>query len=698
MADTAEKVETLELKDIKPVPDVYHAYTKAIQDAVTPIVIDNGSYNCRAGWASNENPMMVFRNLIAKPRKERGKKDGETQIGNDITNIEAVRFQLKQQFDRNVVVHYETQEQIFDHIFSHLGIDTEGRVGHPIVITEPYLNPNYSRALMSELLFECYQVPGVCYAVDALCGFQGGDHTEGLVVVLGHHCTHVLPVLGGRVDGAQARRLAVGGHHVTCYLHRLLQLKYPAHSQAITLTRAEELLHEHCYLSAGDRNYCDEVWQWADCDYYERNVIRVQLPYQAALGGSGAGSSEDQQRQRRQELKRRLLEINARKREEKLAEDEEHLNQLLAVQDVEAEGDEQELERSLVWFNLQNTDELRKAIKDVQQRIEKTRQRIVAANTADDSVIEETKPKPSSKPGLMAPVEGGEAAVAEWVASLRMRRQQLMERRTARKQRLADMAKRRTVAAQERMRLISQLAGGGGGSGSGEGGSGRRGGKDDDFGARDEDWDVYKAINKEGGDSDSEEETEKLLELEEALRLHDPQWGRGQSGTAEGGVGEAHQLHVGIERLRATECLFQPHLVGCAQAGLAELIEFVLNRYDTETQARLAGNVFVTGGCARIPGLEARLTKELLEMRPFQSHFKVTLHGGGGADASLGAWKGARRLANEPDFRQRFMTSRQDYLERGADYFREHRASNVYVPTPVVIPITQATDNMSIDQ
>lgn len=52
----------------------------------------------------------------------------------------------------------------------------------------------------------------------------------------------------------------------------------------------------------------------------------------------------------------------------------------------------------------------------------------------------------------------------------------------ARRQRKKDLAQRRTAAAQERMRLISQLA--------------RKDKKDDNFGSRDEDWDVYKAINK----------------------------------------------------------------------------------------------------------------------------------------------------------------------------------------------------------
>lgn len=62
-----------------------------------------GSYECRVGWASNEDPMMIFRNLIAKPRREKVKKDGElpliqpNQIGNDIVNIEAMRYQLRTQ-------------------------------------------------------------------------------------------------------------------------------------------------------------------------------------------------------------------------------------------------------------------------------------------------------------------------------------------------------------------------------------------------------------------------------------------------------------------------------------------------------------------------------------------------------------------------------------------------------------------------
>ncbi len=47
------------------------------------------------------------------------------------------------------------------------------------------------------------------------------------------------------------------------------------------------------------------------------------------------------------------------------------------------------------------------------------------------------------------------------------------------------------------------------------------------------------------------------------------------------------------------------------QAGLAETVQFILGKFAEETADRLANNVFVTGGLASLPGLTARLHKEL---------------------------------------------------------------------------------------
>ncbi|KAG8234176.1 hypothetical protein J437_LFUL007336, partial [Ladona fulva] len=187
---------------------------------------------------------------------------------------------------------------------------------------------------------------------------------------------------------------------------------------------------------------------------------------------------------------------------------------------------------------------------------------------------------------------------------------EILDRQHQRRQRRQDMARRRTAAAQERMRLISELArkektkkrpGGGGGCNI-------SGGDTDTFGMRDEDWDVYKAINREGGDSDSEEEHERLTEIEETLRRHDPEHlrsgdGNPRSGGASMDPAEGHQLHVGVERIRAPEILFQPHMLGIDQGGLSEVIECVIRQFSPEIQKELVNNVFVTGGPAALPGL-----------------------------------------------------------------------------------------------
>lgn len=650
---------TVDIRDVKITPDPIHSYSKQIRSSGTPLVIDNGSYQCRVGWAVNADPLMIFKNIIAKPRKERGKKDGETQVGNDIVNIEAVRFQLKTQFDRNVVTHFEAQEQVFNYMFTHLGIDTEGSVNHPIVVTEAFLNPNYSRHLMSELLFECYGVPNVCYGVDALFSLlQNQKNLEtALIVNCGYHTTHILPFIEGQVDPTRARRINIGGFHITNYLHRLLQLKYPAHYTAITPSRAEELVHEQTFIA---EHYLEELERWADSDYYDAHVLRVQLPYTATPVASGL--SVEQQRERRRELARRLVEINARKREERLAEDEEQLNQLLAVQDLVEEGEEEEFQQALDSYGLSNLTDLQKMISQLQTRIEKTRQKIVAANTAEEPIVEE----PKSKTKIHKPKDQEE--FDSWIADIRHKRQEILDRRNARRQRRQDMARRRTAAAQERMRLISQLA--------------RKEKRDDTFGMRDEDWDVYKAINKEGGDSDSEEET-KLLELEEVLRQHDPEFEDTSAGNA-ATTAETHQLHVGVERLRAPEILFQPSMIGSGEAGLAETIEFMLRSFSPEVQSALVANVFLTGGCSSLPGLEARLRRELQEMRPFNSKFNVT----SASNASLDAWHGARSFAASDDF-PRYSLCRQDYDEQGGDYLKEHIASNIYYPSPMPLLQTE---------
>lgn len=52
-----------------------------------------------------------------------------------------------------------------------------------------------------------------------------------------------------RLDALNSKRVNVAGSQAASYLQRLLQLKYPGHLAAITLSRMEELLHGHSYAA-----------------------------------------------------------------------------------------------------------------------------------------------------------------------------------------------------------------------------------------------------------------------------------------------------------------------------------------------------------------------------------------------------------------------------------------------------------------
>ncbi|CAN9515779.1 unnamed protein product [Ophioblennius macclurei] len=381
MASTHAPVcQIFSFQDCKTSPDpLLELPAQCLTSPPTPIVIDNGSFQTRAGWAAAgagcDAPRLLFRSVAARSR---GAARSETQIGNDIPNLEPLRWLLKSQFDRNVVVNFEIQELIFDYVFNHLGLSSEGSVQHPIVLTEAPCNPLHCRQMMSELLFECYQVPFVTYGVDGLYSFYHNterslqsSHT-GIVLSSGYHCSHILPVIDGKLDSVNCKRVNVAGGQAAAYLQRLLQLKYPGHLAAITLSRMEELLHEHSYTAV---DYHEELEKWRSPEFYEREVHRMQLPFTGKVPG-GCVSAEERQERRAQQL-RRLQEINARRREEKLQQDQERLDRLMGVQELLEDGLLDQFHKSLVELNMDSAEELQSYINKLQLAVEQARQKLL---------------------------------------------------------------------------------------------------------------------------------------------------------------------------------------------------------------------------------------------------------------------------------------------------------------------------------
>jgi len=191
-------------------------YASRFRGTATPVVIDNGSHQCRVGWGSEDDPRLMFHSLVAKPRAKKDEADGVV-VGNDIQSGTLAKYIIKSPHEGGVVTSWESQEYLLDHAFSCMGIDTEGSVQHPVVMTEAFCNLNVCRARMNELLFEAYGAPFVAYGVDSLFSHYLNNREAalagyGLILSSGHHGSYVLPLIGGRVDASNGLRWVHARH------------------------------------------------------------------------------------------------------------------------------------------------------------------------------------------------------------------------------------------------------------------------------------------------------------------------------------------------------------------------------------------------------------------------------------------------------------------------------------------------------
>jgi actin-related protein 5 len=252
----------------------------------------------------------------------------------------------------------------------------------------------------------------------------------------------------------------------------------------------------------------------------------------------------------------------------------------------------------------------------------------------------------------------------------------------------ADLGNRKSLASQLRMKTLANLAS------DAPGRKRRRGGDDDNFGANDDDWGVYRTVAT-GDQSEDEEEEDleaELKTIEGQLLKYDPRFGEANTLEAQSNwtksllhaflrgprpfnmesQQEIHQIHLNVERIRVPEIVFQPGIAGLDQAGIVEIATDILNQRLAKIQdgERILKDIFLTGGNTLFHGFEDRLRHELRSVIPVDARFDLRR----ASDPLLDAWKGAAQWSREAGSRSSLVT-REEYNEKGAEYFKVRKTS-----------------------
>ncbi|KAJ1937542.1 Nuclear actin-protein involved in chromatin remodeling, partial [Linderina pennispora] len=301
-----------------------------------PLVIDNGSSKCRAGWASEASPRLEFDNIVAKYRNRKVSSGALLLVGDDVHTDAMAKSSIRSGFDNGVLTNFDVMENVLDYIFTMLGC-TDDRVAQPIVMTETVCTPYSSRRHMSELLFECYNVPSVTYGVDAAWSYYQNSGTlndDALIVDTGNVASHVIPLYDARIHTNHTKRLNLGGQAMDEHLLKLLQLKYPTFPMKITEWQAHQLIDRFAYVAD---DYDRELAGFLSPDFLKEHDQIVQFPFPIpALDERTAEEIELRREQRRQQMKK-MQENLARKRQEKVEQREQELQSLTALRESKSE-------------------------------------------------------------------------------------------------------------------------------------------------------------------------------------------------------------------------------------------------------------------------------------------------------------------------------------------------------------------------
>ncbi|KAG0349774.1 Nuclear actin-protein involved in chromatin remodeling [Podila minutissima] len=712
-------------KPYSPTPD-YSDY-KDFASAGTAIVIDNGSSQCRAGWATEERPRLAFDNQIAKFR-DRKASMSSTYVGNDVYADVLARSNSRTAFDGPVMCNPEIMETVLDYIFIKMGIDAD-KIDHPLVMTEPVCVPLYNRNLMSELLFESYQVPSVTYGVDSLFSLyaNGPERAQdGIVVSAGHHYSHVIPVLGGQVHMQHAKRISYGGVSASEYMLKLMQMKYPTFPLKMTTTQSETLIASHTYVA---HDYLEELASYEDPEVFKTKDRVIQFPFVAPVVEEKTEEEQARLAAKRKEQGRRLQEQAAKARLEKLIQREQDLEQYTALKEAKSSLKKAEWTEQLKAMGFKEEADLDAAIKTTDGAIRRARNKELGIEEEEkepptfplvdipDEELSEMDKKEKKKQRLLKASHDArmraKAAKAEemahqtelarldqerrekepqkWLEEIHAKRQELVDKIKAKKQLREQLSDRRSHASQLRMKSIAALA-----SDAPPPKRRRKGQDEDTFGQDDEDWMVYREISRED-DSEDEEEANQLNEYESQLLKFDPNFlhehtmnaytpknsflhyythGLGPYDPAVGpSLEQTYQLHLNVERIRVPEVFFQPGIVGLDQTGLVETIQDVLKRFDIQARQRLVQNIHVTGGMGQIPGLVDRLDFSIRSILPATPH--KSYHVRRAQDCLLDAWRGAAMFGRDSERLGKISVTRQEYDEYGGSYIKEHGLGNV---------------------
>lgn len=188
---------------------------------IQALVVDNGSGYCKVGFSGDDSPRAVFPAVIGRPKYMETMIDsGKAEIYGDEALCKRGVYQLFYPITHGIVTDWSDLEKIWHHAFyNELCVAPEE---HPILITEPILNPKRNRERMIQIIFEKFGSPATYVSIQAVLAVYSAGRSSAVCLDIGDGVAHTVPIYEGYALHHAVKRLDLGGRDLSSYLGRIM--------------------------------------------------------------------------------------------------------------------------------------------------------------------------------------------------------------------------------------------------------------------------------------------------------------------------------------------------------------------------------------------------------------------------------------------------------------------------------------------